>query len=248
MPPKSSERKKRYIFTLDIDVYKVERLYGLESDVFNTNRPENTTDLLSMVSNETVYSYMDETKRLHKCNVSVIKYDNPKQYRCFWDKYPITDDFYVACPLLYNASSVTKNYYSDLHKENYSLRESITEGQRLEIEEKGDMPKYKLVVEKVDTNDTDGIFCRFECCLAYIRDNKHNPIYRDSEMLLNVIYDTVCKGVLHPAPHWRKLKVFGGCMTIDEFRNSFGKSEYVSHGFAGKFSSILYLSEEKLKI
>ena len=52
------------------------------------------------------------------------------------------------------------------------------------------------------------------------------------------------------APHWRKLKQCGGDLTIEQFRDSFNKIEYQSHGFMScipKFKSIGVLFEEKLK-
>ncbi len=47
--------------------------------------------------------------------------------------------------------------------------------------------------------------CSFNCCLAWIRDNKHDRRYDESEMLLQKIYSKSQHGLsdtaLKPSPH-----------------------------------------------
>jgi hypothetical protein len=75
--------------------------------------------------------------------------------------------------------------------------------------------------------DTDGIFCSFNCCLAYANDlSIYNIRYRESGALILLLYKKIFnqspfKGSLKAAPDWRLLKMFGGILSIDEFRNSF---------------------------
>lgn len=74
----------------------------------------------------------------------------------------------------------------------------------------------------------DGIYCSFNCVLAFI-DSTSNYIYNDSYRLLSVMYndlfntniDTVLK-----APSWKLLTNYGGNKSIEEFRSDFNKIEY----------------------
>ena len=77
-------------------------------------------------------------------------------------------------------------------------------------------------------------------------------MYNISEMLLLKMYNDIHQVQtpynIEEAPHWRKLKEYGGDLSIDEFRDSFNKIEYKNHGFiVPKFKSLGILFEEKLK-
>ena len=94
---------------------------------------------------------------------------------------------------------------------------------------------------------TDGIFCSFNCVKAYIRDNKHNPLYTYSEELLTLMFTEFTgeapKHQIKEAPSWRMLKAYGGEQTIEEFRESFNKVHYTDHGIIKQYPSG-YLIEE----
>ena len=68
-----------------------------------------------------------------------------------------------------------------------------------------------------------GVFCSFSCMLAYKKDNPH---YKSKQDLINFLY-TKLTGTflldinLCPAPPRCSLKMFGGELSIDQFRNSF---------------------------
>lgn len=74
----------------------------------------------------------------------------------------------------------------------------------------------------------DGIFCSFNCCLSHINDNSHKSLYDNSIFLLHKMYkDLNSKEIqINPASDWRLLKIFGGHLTIDEFRNNFKTYSY----------------------
>ncbi len=66
-----------------------------------------------------------------------------------------------------------------------------------------------------------GIFCSFSCMLAYKQDNKICNV----DYLIKALYCKLTKVLLHeselkPAPPRCSLKIFGGELNIDEFRNS----------------------------
>ena len=82
------------------------------------------------------------------------------------------------------------------------------------------------------TNDyflTSGIFCSFSCCLAFLNDYGHKSLYRNSRSLLYSLYFKLYQEELKstPAPSWECLKVYGGHLSIDEFRKSFCNTTYV---------------------
>ena len=69
----------------------------------------------------------------------------------------------------------------------------------------------------------------------YIINELNTPVYLwcdTSEMLLLKMYNDIHQDQTpYEAPHWRKLKEYGGELSIDEFRDSFNKIEYKNHGF-----------------
>ena len=101
--------------------------------------------------------------------------------------------------------------------------------------------------------ETDGIFCSFNCCKAFINDNKHKKMYNQSLTLLMRMYNEMFGVTIHvidSAPHWRVLKEYGGNLSIIEFRNSFSKADYEEHGIiinTPSYRSIGFLYEEKIK-
>lgn len=134
---------------------------------------------------------------------------------CFWCRHSFTTPA-IGCPLTYYPKQVSKMCTSEITKEKYVTRQ--------------DIPFYESMGEH-DTSpyyETDGVFCSFNCCFAFIRDNRHDPRYMSSAMLLHHLYATTqpVKQQLHPAPHWRLLQEYGGPLTIDEFRKSFVTNTY----------------------
>ncbi|AHC54868.1 putative zinc finger DNA-binding protein [Tunisvirus fontaine2] len=70
--------------------------------------------------------------------------------------------------------------------------------------------------------ETEGIFCSFGCCKAYMLDEmpKKPEWYRKSPGLLTILYLKL-EGKLskiEPAPSWKVLKKWGGKLSIEEFR------------------------------
>jgi hypothetical protein len=84
---------------------------------------------------------------------------------------------------------------------------------------------------KTGIYQTEGIFCSFNCCLAYINDYSDKMTYKHSRHLLMKMYIDIFKPgtikPLYPSPHWRLLADYGGNLTIEEFRNSFQNSLYI---------------------
>lgn len=100
------------------------------------------------------------------------------------------------------------------------------------VNKKKDKINEKELTIETGINDyflTYGIFCSFSCCLAFLKINRYDKLYRDSKSLLYSLYYKLYQKELNikSAPSWECLKVFGGQLSIEDFRKSFCKSNYV---------------------
>ena len=82
--------------------------------------------------------------------------------------------------------------------------------------------RYEAKKEE-DYFETDGVFCSFPCCLAYIYDNPKTPLYREADVHLHHLYYKIYGKYrkIEPAPTWKILKDYGGHLSIREFRENF---------------------------
>ncbi len=70
---------------------------------------------------------------------------------------------------------------------------------------------------------SEGCFCSFNCCMAYIQDNINKPEYAKSRYLLTRMHFEVFgdpKFLITPAPSWKVLDNYGGTWSIEQFRSS----------------------------
>jgi len=262
-----ASKNKKYMFTLsNINIDNIEQKYGLgvnklKIDLENNTAiviPKNTTKIDDLdKKKKEIISFLDESKRIHRCTISMIDFttkeniNNFKKYKCFWDKNFFPSNIQpIGCPIKYISNKATKKYYSEISKETYSITEPISSDKTLFLEEKKD---GRISIEYNDYYQTDGIFCSFNCCLAYIQsaENKKNPMYKFSESLLLKLFSEINEeknekeDEIMPAPHWRTLNDFGGNLTIEQFRESFNKIKYSSHGIY--FLSLGMLFEDEIK-
>lgn len=266
-------RKKRksnkYVFILkNINTEKIDKKYGISiiSNITQTElQPDNTTKLTELSeiecekSLETI-SFLDEAKRIYQCNISMIDFNTGKdvnflKYNCFWCRNPFTTNP-IGCPINFVSNKSIKNYYSEVSKDNYTIKENITKLKTDMIENNKinntfdfsiikDKNKSNIKIDKDSYYETDSIFCSFNCCKAFILDNKHNVLYNYSEILLNKLLKDICLKsiIINPAPHWRLLTEYGGHLSINEFRENFNKITYTYHGI---FKPIAHVYEEKI--
>lgn len=270
-----SKTNSKYTFTLkNINIVKVQLKYDIEltQNVVDTKDNEETTTKLTELSNEKgVYpntiSFLDESKKLHTCNISMIDFQSKKdvnllRYHCFWCRHPF-DTSPIGCPIKYVSNKIVKKYYSNISKDTYTIKESITTTRKnilnnnINTEENSDNQE-ESISKHIETNNnlyyqTDGVFCSFNCCKAYIIDNKHNTLYNNSSLLLNHLFNSIMEtkiSVIAPAPHWRFLQQYGGHLNIVQFRESFNKIDYDCHGTTKNlpvFFPIGTLYEERIK-
>jgi hypothetical protein len=264
----NNNMEKKYLFTLKgINTEKVDQRFGItimsNINEMPYNPPCNTTKISDLSSNKNIpeiISFFDDAKKSHKCSVSMVDFHTQKEivsgnccnsYDCFWCRNNIPSNVVaIGCPIKYIPTQAVKSYYSEISKDYYTIKENITvkKTQELDISEDD-----RLEVINKNYYLTDGIFCSFNCCMAYIRENRNNSMYVLSEMLLLKMYNDIYPShipLIEEAPHWRKLRQCGGDLSIDQFRHSFNKIEYKNHGYASSvinFKSIGVLFEEKLK-
>lgn len=190
------------------------------------------TDLSHKHKEQHTFSYLDESKKEHTCIVTMIHHADQKSIpektsiSCFWCRHGF-ETHPIGCPIQYIPERIVKNYYSEITKDNYTLRENISQKQLSENIEA--YKKNKMEMNKRDFYITDGIFCSFNCCLAFIHSSHTNPLYINSENLLNHLYMTVFgdKALpIEPASSWRLLKSYGGMLSIEEFRKNFYNVDY----------------------
>lgn len=232
------KRKSKYPFVLkDIDIEEISKRYGFSynQEICNINKiipRDNVTKLDEIIINaENEFSYLDETKNKRKFIITMIDCntkDKLERVKCFWCKHSF-EAIPIGCPIKYIPHRLVKRYYSYITKDYYTIKEEIsnTRFEELKTEINNSDTSCVQLVDN-DYYETDGVFCSFNCCLSWIKDNPHNHLYINSVFLLHEIYYK-CFDALHqiqPAPHWRLLSDFGGHMTIQEFRSSFNKIIY----------------------
>jgi hypothetical protein len=250
-----SKKSTEYLFVLSgINTEKIDLKYNLS----NTEKviPLNTTRIIDLEPEvPEIISFLDETKKIHKCQVSMIDFNSGKnisklQYNCYWCRNPFTTAP-IGCPIKYISSQAVKQYFSEISRDKYIIKENINLDRKNIID--GDK---RIDIEEKEYYETDGVFCSFNCCCAYIKDNKHNLLYAHSEVLLTEIYNQIFGNdikKIEQAPHWRLIDKYGGHLTIEDFRESFNKVEYESHGISRTFKKNLFKSigmlyEEHIKL
>lgn len=249
-----ASKGKKIIFTLSINISKINSTYNMNIHFDDDIQPKIKTTKLSDLDKNTVskntktITFLDESKKTHKCILSMIDFKTNSDvrelnYNCFWDRHPIEDGYPIGCPINYIPKQIQKTFFSQVSKDTYFIRENVVSDSKIEDE--------SINTLNDEYYETDGAFCSFECCLAFILDNKHNRMYDMSHMLLTKIYNKYNNTktmTINPAPSWRILKEYGGHIpTIEKFRSNFGKIEYDYAGYTQKCLPVAYLYEENVK-
>lgn len=253
-----TKKEKSHIFTITgVCATFVDVLYGFIPNTNSCESAKNTTKLIDLNANKGVpisISFFGESKESHKCNVSMIDFNSKSnthslRYHCFWCKNPF-DTLGIGCPISFVPKKVSRKYTSVINQNKYVIEEDTIKDSLLDDDEAGAL---NLVGEAF--YQTDGVFCSFNCCSAYITANKKNPLYTSSRMLLvNMYNDMFLKQVktIPPAPDWRILTQYGGHLSINDFRESLENVEYKNQGSMNDINipkqvSIATLFEKKLK-
>ena len=258
---KKKKKSVRYVFALSgVNIDRIDQKYGIGFDpIIDDNIiPPNATKIDDLdIENRTpdVVSFLDESKRSRKCLISMIdfkshnKLQHDKVYKCYWDRNFIPESIQpIGCPIKYNSDRATKTYYSEISRGQYSISEEVTDQKVDELKHRKDP---RISIKCHNYYETYGVFCSFNCCMAFIHSNKSKSMFRHSETLLIKMYNDMysCNDVkeILNAPHWETLKEHGGHLTIDKYRKSFNKVEYTSHGIV-RCQSLGKIYEENLKL
>ena len=271
---KRTRKINKYVFTLkNINTEEVDKKYKIDvvSNLSSfSNQPTNTTKLSDLERDKSldIISFLDETKRNYQCHVSMIDFRTKeniesKKYNCFWCRNPFST-VPIGCPLQYVSSNACKNYFSEISRDTYIIKEKITEYRYDKIDAKSTEDQL-LSIHKNGYYITDSVFCSFNCTKAFIKKNKHDSLYNMSEnLLVKMYYDMYVKTLdtedakfnaknlifIEAAPHWRLLREYGGHLTIEEFRENFNKILYEFHGVINPetfFKPVGFIFEEKIK-
>lgn len=146
--------------------------------------------------------------------------------KCFWCRQSIGDAD-IQCPIRYFPTEVQQTCLSEITNESYSIRQSIPSH--------SDIPQSNIKVVTDGYYQTEGQFCSYNCCIAYIEDNtNHHQLYSRSKVYLYKILltqDWYVKGtIIHPSPHWKLLSEYSGHMTPEEYKKSIGTRIYTTSG------------------
>jgi hypothetical protein len=236
--------KTPYVNLVNIDGALIDQKYNF-IDYQEKNRNENKkkimvaktkiSDITKEVGKNAFFSYIDEAKKDHICVLSMKdvvtdqKLPNRTDKSCFWCRHPFPYRP-IGCPMSYKNTRLFKKYYSEITKNNYCLQENISPKQFEDCKFPSENNFFSLELEPSNYYLTDGFFCSFNCCYAFIQDNEDNPLYTQSESLLKKIYYDLFPSQsvdLSAAPHWRLLQNYGGDLTIEEFRKTFYKVEFL---------------------
>lgn len=220
-------KKKNHIFKLPgVKPDEIDRQYGFATatnsvSITDKNIPSHSTKISELQNYKQNVTIVDELKNSYHAKISLIQIGGGGPGKsisgnelgndlphCFWDRHPFATEP-VYCPVNRVSKPKIKNYTSHVNGKQYKIQDSM---------------------QKVDSDQefsVDGTFCSVECCLAFIEDQQHDPLYQYSEYYLRDIYpfsERKC------APHWRLLKPYGGNMSIEEFRKSFVNTVYSLEG------------------
>ena len=219
-----------------INPVDIEVKYGIRKNV-----GKNSTKIENIPENKNVeyVNFIDDLKRGRKCFIAI----SDKGKNCYWCRHPIYNPSQhgIGCPISYNPNILTKTYLSEISHDNFTIKEQVTDNKAKLFQKTTDT---RIKIERRNFYDTYGFFCSFNCCMAFIEDNKHNAMFVNSKFLLSKIYveynDNIEIGTIQPAPNWQLLSEYGGTLSIEEFRNSFNNIEYKDCG--------VYIPERKIGV
>lgn len=223
------------------------------------NKPENITKIQSLIGKvPRSINFVNELSESISCKLVMYDINTQKElkksskvkYHCFWDRCEIPEDIHpLGCPIRKVSNTIKKTYRSYINQDTYSICETVSDKSANTIEEG---PTFKK--QNKSFYYTDGIFCSFNCILAYIKNNTHKSMYNASENLLMNMYHDI-NGTLNKltiAPDWRLLDIFGGYLDIKKYRHNFDKVEYEHVYSMNKIMPILvpliYGYNEKIKL
>lgn len=158
-------------------------------------------------------------------------YPSTTDVHCHWCRQQF-NSHPVGIPIKYNPSLHIDEYISVVSNDKRVIKKEITVKQRIEYENKIKLGKMNGKLEIRENFDVDGVFCSFNCALAYLRCHHISEFkYRFShELLFFMARQIFGKTIdIKPALHWRYIDIFGGSMDIDFWRKSVGMLNVIEY-------------------
>jgi hypothetical protein len=220
-----ASKKKQYLFKLSgVQPEEVERQYNFKTNsdlsLMETFIPCQSTKITELQNFKHNITIVDELKNVHNAKISTVYNHSNRELCCFWDRHPFVGEP-IYCPVEKVQQPLIKQYVSSINGKTYKIQDSMQQ-------------------PKLQEYYVDGVFCSIECCLAFIEANKFDPIYQNSEYYLREIFNNLADQ--KRAPSWRLLSVYGGNMTIEEYRKSFINTIYIPDGIV--YNPICFLFKE----
>jgi hypothetical protein len=242
--------KKRSFFLKGFNPEEVDKKYGLciisniEKETVILENKTNITEILEK-SEENSVSFLDEKN--DKCLITMLDWISKDSFPqktdklCFWCKHSFSTKP-IGCPIKFVNNRIEKSYVSHITKDKYFMKENVTKQKLLKVL---NIDSEIITIKPIETEYylTDGIFCSFNCIIAFIHDHHHDQLYNESKVLtFNMYKDILHKSSskINSAPHWRLLKSFGGSLSIEEFRKCFNLYEYEECSFHMKTLSKIF--------
>ncbi|MEY4278005.1 MAG: Invertebrate iridescent virus 6 [Bacteroidota bacterium] len=236
MKRKALKVKTSSVFTLkNINTDEIHSKYNIKhsstGSVDLQDAPRSNVTLVSELHQDN--STINLVRNQLNVTISMIDSITKKELQrtnCFWCRHNFTT-LPIGCPIQYVHDKAIKQCQSEITKEQYTIVQKIASS----VEEIKDSEVKHI---RSGHYVVDGCFCSFNCCLAFINDNLHNSMYSRSKYLLVRLYCEMFStdnATFQPAPSYRLLDVYGGHLTIKEFRSSFTTHVYT---FIGCVTSI----------
>lgn len=196
------QKRGQYIFTINVPY---QTLIGEHYDPIEQTNVIEYEELHSVDNSDKIHSFLDSNK--NKINMWLTMVDMIDQKclpvltdkPCWWCKYTFTNTP-IGLPL---------KYYPD-----------SSDGPVREVVEKF-LKEKNYCSDTIDYFETEGIFCSFSCCKAYILDHNFTSKYKKSMTLLSLMYLKLfgLQTSITRAPTWKLLERWGGPLSIDDFRS-----------------------------
>ena len=233
---KKKSKKKNTFVLKGINSTEIDKKYGislatnLEQKDYVPSNATTIDELHSCNKQSFFFSFIDDSRRHCITMIDSITKQSIQSTCCFWCRHSFTA-IPIGCPIRYTSNKIIQLHTSEITKEKYIINQKIT-NKIYENENNNKKSNDKKLIYN-NYYETDGSFCSFNCCLAFINDNTYDTIYINSSHLLMKMYidifgsDKLFK--ISPAPSWRLLRVYGGFMTIQEFRDSYTNYVYIDN-------------------
>lgn len=237
---KNNTKKKLFVLK-DIEPSEIDKKYNISvlPNLQQSCIPNNVTVIenLQPIQKQAYFiPFIDDSRKHCVTMIDSISKKAIQAHCCFWCRHSFSN-IPIGCPIRYINNKVVQMHVSEITKEKYFIVNQVTNNAKIDH-----LKNTKLIMNNY--YETDGCFCSFNCCLAYINDNTHNSMYMNSKHLLMKMYSEIFETnkliKIFPAPHWRLLKQYGGFMDIIEYRDSFTNYVYITNNhFISKLPKIM---------